>query len=175
VKAKILYKKKPKRIGRGSGSGHGKTSTRGSKGQLSRSGAKHRQGFEGGQMPFIRRIPKRGFTPPFKKNFAVVNLDRLSSVREAVITPDLLMKKGLVRKLRDGLKILGNGEIKRSITVEAHRFSESAKLKIEKAGGKVVVISRKKSPAPQENKQAKQGSKQKPQSKKKNFNRKKGR
>ncbi len=135
-------KKKRKRVGRGPGSGHGKTSTRGHKGQKSRSGAKKRPGFEGGQMPLQRRLPKRGFKNyPFRLEFAIVNLrdiDKIETTDE--ITPDVLVEKGLIKKVLDGVKVLGNGELSRSVTVKAHAFSESAKKKIAAAGGKAEVI-----------------------------------
>jgi large subunit ribosomal protein L15 len=134
--------KKRKRVGRGPGSGHGKTSTRGHKGQKSRSGAKKRPGFEGGQMPLQRRLPKRGFKNyPFKLEFAIVNLRDIAKIETSdEITPDVLVEKGLIKKVLDGVKVLGNGEVSRSVTVKAHAFSESAKKKIAAAGGKAEVI-----------------------------------
>jgi large subunit ribosomal protein L15 len=134
--------KKRKRVGRGPGSGHGKTSTRGHKGQKSRSGAKKRPGFEGGQMPMQRRLPKRGFKNyPFKLEFAIVNLRDIAKIETSdEITPDVLVEKGLIKKVLDGVKVLGNGEVSRSVTVKAHAFSESAKKKIAAAGGKAEVI-----------------------------------
>jgi len=128
---------KRKRIGRGMGSGMGKTSTRGHKGQGSRSGSRLMRGFEGGQMPLHRRLPKRGFTNIFKTEYEVVNLDRLASLGESEITPDVLRKAGVVRSKNTMVKVLGQGELKGAITVHAHRFSKSAQEKIEKAGGKV--------------------------------------
>src|SRR5512144_2236508 len=125
-----------KRIGRGMGSGHGKTSTRGHKGQHAGTGFGQKRGFEGGQMPLHRRLPKRGFTNIFKKEYAVVNLNRLNELEGDTFDVDRLRELGVVRKLQDGLKILGAGEIKRAITVRAHLFSESARQKIEAAGGK---------------------------------------
>src|SRR5712692_5500826 len=136
--------KRRKRIGAGMGSGHGKTATRGSKGQRSRTGARVRPGFEGGQMPLHRRLPKRGFTNIFKKCYAVVNLKDLAGFApEEPVTPELLVERGLVRKLRDGLKILGDGELKTPLRISAHLFSKSALEKIGKAGGKAEVISAK--------------------------------
>jgi large subunit ribosomal protein L15 len=134
--------KKNKRVGRGIGSGHGKTATRGYKGQKSRAGSSLRPGFEGGQMPLYRRLPKRGFTNIFRKEYAIVNLDVLGSFNAgATVDPQVLREKGIVRNLRDGLKILGNGELKHALIVRAHKFSKSAAEKIQKAGGSVEVIS----------------------------------
>jgi len=121
------------------GSGMGKTATRGHKGQGSRSGSRLMRGFEGGQMPLHRRLPKRGFTNIFKKNCAVVNLDRIAALGESTITLDLLRKAGLAGK-RDLVKILGNGELNAAVTVHAHKFSKSAQDKISKAGGKFEVV-----------------------------------
>lgn len=133
-------RKKRKRVGRGPGSGHGKTACKGHKGQKARTGGGTRPGFEGGQMPLQRRIPKRGFTNIFQKQYAVVNLSTLDKLSEAAITPEFLVEKGIVKNALDGIKILGNGEITRAITVKAHAFSASAKEKIEKAQGKTEVI-----------------------------------
>jgi large subunit ribosomal protein L15 len=134
-------KKSPKRVGRGIGSGHGKTSTRGHKGQKSRSGGGVRPGFEGGQMPLQRRIPKRGFTNIFKKEYSIVNLDRLDLFDEGTeVTPELLADKGIIKKNSDLVKILGDGDMKKALTVKAHKFSRTAAEKIEAAGGKVEVI-----------------------------------
>ena len=133
-------RKKRKRVGRGPGSGHGKTSCRGHKGQKSRSGGGTKAGFEGGQMPLQRRLPKRGFTNIFRKEYAVVNLGTLDRLSESTITPDFLLEEGVVKKIRDGVKILGNGEITRPITVKAHAFSASAKEKIIKAQGSVEIV-----------------------------------
>jgi large subunit ribosomal protein L15 len=134
-------KKRPKRVGRGIGSGHGKTSTRGHKGQNARSGGGVRPGFEGGQMPLIRRIPKRGFTNKFKKEYAIVNVEDLNVFEENTrVTPELLKEKGLIKQIKDGVKILGDGELKVKLEVVAHAFSSSAKEKIEAAGGKAEVI-----------------------------------
>ena len=134
--------KRSKRIGQGMGSGHGKTATRGSKGQRSRSGMRMRPGFEGGQMPLHRRLPKRGFTNIFRKHYAVVNLKDLEEFKpEEKITPEVLVERGLVKRLGDGLKVLGGGELKSPLQVSAHLFSKSAREKIQKAGGKAEVIS----------------------------------
>jgi large subunit ribosomal protein L15 len=128
-----------KRVGRGMGSGMGKTSTRGHKGQGSRSGSSLMRGFEGGQMPLHRRLPKRGFTNIFRTEYNVLNLDSLANVSETELTLEKLAELGLTKK-KGLLKILGNGEIKTAITVHAHKFSKSAQEKIERAGGKVVVL-----------------------------------
>lgn len=133
-------KRSRKRIGRGMGSGHGKTSTRGSKGQRAGTGFSQKRGFEGGQMPLHRRLPKRGFTNIFKKQFAIVNLVQLEKLEGNSFTVDGLMASGVVRKLGEGLKVLGTGQLTRAITVEAHHFSKSAVEKIQKAGGAVQVI-----------------------------------
>lgn len=134
--------KRRKRIGFGMGSGHGKTATRGSKGQRSRRGSRMRPGFEGGQMPLQRRIPKRGFTNIFKKQFALVNLRDLKDFTpEETVTPELLARRGLVKRLGDGLKVLGDGELKAPLKISAHKFSKSAVEKIKKAGGTAEVIS----------------------------------
>ena len=132
--------KKRKRVGRGPGSGHGKTAGRGEKGQKSRTGYSRRPGFEGGQMPLVRRVPKRGFTNVFRKEFALVNLGRLEGLEGNEFTPSTLLERGVVGSLRDGLKILGEGEITRAINVSAHKISKSAQQKIEAAGGKVTLI-----------------------------------
>ncbi len=135
--------RKNKRVGRGIGGGHGKTSTRGSKGQLSRSGTSVRAGFEGGQMPLHRRLPKRGFNNPYRKEYAIVSLERLSSFEAgAEVTPQILKERGIVRSLKDGLKVLGAGELKHALRVSAHKFSKSAADKIQKAGGSVEVITK---------------------------------
>jgi len=130
---------KRKRIGRGMGSGMGKTATRGHKGQGSRSGSRLMRGFEGGQMPLHRRLPKRGFTNIFKKEYAVVNLDRIAALGESKVTLELLRKAGLAGK-HDLVKVLGDGELKSAVTVQAHRFSKSAQEKISKAGGTTEVV-----------------------------------
>jgi large subunit ribosomal protein L15 len=128
-----------KRIGRGMGSGMGKTSTRGHKGQGSRSGSRMMRGFEGGQMPLHRRLPKRGFTNIFRVEYRVVNLDRIAALGEKNITPETLVKNGLAGK-NDLIKVLGDGELKSAISVQAHKFSKSAQDKIAKAGGKAELI-----------------------------------
>ena len=133
-------KHRKKRIGRGMGSGRGKTSTRGHKGARSISGYSIMRGFEGGQMPLHRRLPKRGFTNIFKKQFAIVNLKDLEKLPGDVFNVDRLTELGIVNKLGDGLKVLASGEITRAIQVEAHIFSKTAVEKIEKAGGKTTVI-----------------------------------
>src|SRR5436190_2981396 len=134
-------KHRVKRLGCGESSGHGKTSGKGHKGQKARSGGSIRLGFEGGQMPLIRRLPKRGFNgAAFHKNYAIVNLSDLSLFKEGtLVNEQLLRKSNLVRKLGAGLKILGGGELKHGLTVETDRISASAREKIEKAGGTVVV------------------------------------
>ena len=133
--------KNRKRIGRGTGSGTGTTAGRGSNGQNSRSGGGVRPGFEGGQMPLFRRLPKRGFTNRNKKQWAIVNIEALNAFdNETVITPELLMESGHVRKLNDGLKILGDGALEKKLTVKANKFTQSAISKIEAAGGKAEVI-----------------------------------
>lgn len=133
--------RKRKRVGRGPGSGHGKTSTRGHKGQLSRSGAKSRSWFEGGQMPLQRRVPKRGFTNVFKKRFQIVNLSELSRVENLeVISLEAMKKAGLIRKTDVPVKILGQGEITGKLTVQANAFSKKAQEKIQSAGGRVEVV-----------------------------------
>ena len=128
-----------KRVGRGMGSGMGKTSTRGHKGQGSRSGSRLMRGFEGGQMPLHRRLPKRGFTNIFRVEYRAINLDRLVALGEKNITPELLVKSGIARK-NDLIKVLGDGELKSPISVQAHKFSKSAQDKIAKAGGKAELI-----------------------------------
>lgn len=131
-----------KRVGRGIGSGHGKTSGRGTKGQKARSGGAKGPGFEGGQMPLQRRIPKRGFTnAPFRKEYATVNVEQLNRFEPGTqVTPELLVERGLVRNPRDGIKILGDGQLTVPLTVRAHKFSASARDKIEQAGGRAEVI-----------------------------------
>lgn len=133
--------KKKKRLGRGESSGLGKTSGKGNKGQKARAGGYHKVGFEGGQMPLHRRIPKRGFTPPDQLEISVVNLRDLAGfAANAEVTPQILLDAGIVRKVADGLKVLGDGEIKNAIIVKAHAFSATAKAKIEKAGGQAIVL-----------------------------------
>ena len=129
-----------KRVGRGMGSGMGKTSTRGHKGQGSRSGSSLMRGFEGGQMPLHRRLPKRGFTNIFKTEYEVVNLERLAGLGEKEITPEVLRKAGVVSRKNSLVKVLGQGELSKVLTVSAHKFSKSAQEKIEKAGGKINVL-----------------------------------
>jgi len=129
-----------KRVGRGMGSGHGKTATRGSKGQGSRSGSGLRRGFEGGQMPLQRRLPKRGFHNIFKKRYAVVNLQQIADLKEPAISPEILIARGVIKKLYDGLKILGEGGLSAPVSVSAHRFSRSAREKILQAGGQAELI-----------------------------------
>jgi large subunit ribosomal protein L15 len=133
-------RKKRKRIGRGPGSGWGKTAGRGEKGQKSRSGYSRTMGFEGGQMPLIRRVPKRGFINLFRTEYATVNLGRLNELEGDSFSADSLLASKVIRKPKAGLKILGDGDLTRAITVEAHKFTASAKQKIEAAGGKAVVI-----------------------------------
>ena len=130
---------KRKRVGRGMGSGMGKTSTRGHKGQRSRSGSRMIRGFEGGQMPLHRRMPKRGFTNIFRKEYAIVSVERLAELGASTITPDVLRKAGVV-KAKLPVKILGDGELSTALVVSAHKFSKSAQEKITKAGGKVEVL-----------------------------------
>jgi large subunit ribosomal protein L15 len=133
-------KKPRKRIGRGMGSGHGKTSTRGSKGQRAGTGFGQKRGFEGGQMPLHRRLPKRGFTNIFKEDYAIVNLGRLEKLEGDAFNLEKLMELGVIKKQGKGLKILGTGTLTRKLTVEAHQFSKSALEKIQKAGGTAQVI-----------------------------------
>jgi large subunit ribosomal protein L15 len=131
-----------KRVGRGPGSGLGKTSGRGEKGQKSRSGFSHREGFEGGQMPLHRRVPKRGFTNArFKKEFAEINLERLEVFDAgAIITPEVLLKRGMIKNLRGGLKVLAKGSVTKPLTVRAHKFSAKAQEQITGAGGKAEIL-----------------------------------
>lgn len=130
-----------KRVGRGIGSGLGKTSGRGQKGQKARSGGGVRPGFEGGQMPLQRALPKRGFTSVFKKEYNEINVARLNVFADGTeVTPALLKEKGLIKSLKDGVRILGSGELERSLTVFAHGFSKAAAEKIQAAGGKIEVI-----------------------------------
>ena len=141
MRAKYPYEKEKKRVGCGPGSGHGKTSTRGNKGQKARTGSgRIRRGFEGGQNPIYRRLPKRGFNHFPRKEFAIVNLESLAKLNEREITPEKLIEHGLIKELKSGLKILGNGDLKTAMQVKAHRFSGQAKQKIEAAGGQAVVI-----------------------------------
>ena len=143
IRAPKKSSEKRKRVGRGMGSGMGKTSTRGHKGQRSRTGSRMIRGFEGGQMPLHRRMPKRGFTNVFRKEFSIVSLDRLIELGKEFhgdpITPEVLRKAGVI-KTKHPVKILGDGELTIAITVHAHKFSKSAQEKITKAGGKVEVL-----------------------------------
>ena len=131
-----------RRVGRGPGSGHGKTASRGHKGAKSRSGHRFKRGFEGGQMPLHRRVPKRGFHNPFRVEYAVVNLDTLAEVFEAgsSVTPELLRERGLVRKAKSKIKVLGRGDITKKLTVQAHKFSGKAAEKIAAAGGATEIL-----------------------------------
>ncbi|MGA8430366.1 MAG: 50S ribosomal protein L15 [Candidatus Sulfotelmatobacter sp.] len=144
IRAPKKATEKRKRVGRGMGSGMGKTSTRGHKGQRSRTGSRMIRGFEGGQMPLHRRMPKRGFTNIFRKEFNIVSLERLTQLEESLqsepITPEVLKKAGVI-KAKHPVKILGDGELKSAITVHAHKFSKSAQEKITAAGGKFEVLS----------------------------------
>jgi len=136
-----------KRVGRGMGSGMGKTSTRGHKGQRSRTGSSMMRGFEGGQMPLHRRLPKRGFTNIFRTEYTVVNLDRIAGLKIAEIGLDDYKKLGLASNKKALIKVLGSGELKTAITIHAHKFSKSAAEKIAKAGGKAVVVGGETAPA----------------------------
>jgi large subunit ribosomal protein L15 len=129
-------------VGRGPGSGHGKTSTRGHKGQKARSGASIRPGFEGGQMPLQRRLPKRGFNNAvFKKEYAIINVSDLNVFENgADITPEVLQEAGMVKKVRDGIKLLGNGELEKKLNIKVHKVSKQAEEKVVARGGKVEVI-----------------------------------
>ncbi len=135
-------RKKAKRIGRGIGSGHGKTATKGHKGQKARSGASKGPSFEGGQTPLQRRLPKRGFkNSPFKKEFAILNLNDIDKIDNAdLITPELLLQRRVIKDIKSGLKILGSGDITKAIIIKAHAFSSSAIAKINAAGGKAEVL-----------------------------------
>ena len=131
----------PKRLGRGVGSGLGKTSGKGHKGAKPRSGGGKRPGFEGGQMPLIRRLPKRGFYNPFRINYVAINVDRLEVFEDGMtVTPVELIEYGIIKKIDDGIKIMGNGELTKKLTVQAAKFTATAKEKIEAAGGKAEVI-----------------------------------
>lgn len=133
--------KAPKRVGRGQGTGQGTTAGRGMNGQKSRSGGGVRLGFEGGQMPLYRRLPKRGFTNHFAKEYAEINVSDLNKFENgAVVDMEALLAAGMVKQVKDGVKVLGNGEIEKNLTVKAEKFSKSAVAKIEAAGGKVEVI-----------------------------------
>jgi len=136
-------RKDRKRVGRGPGSGNGKTAGRGHKGQGSRSGTKQKRNFEGGQMPLVRRLPKRGFTNIFRRELVIVNVGQLERFPGgSEITPDLLLAERVVSKLGDGVKVLGDGALKRKLVVKAHAFSKKAKEVIEAAGGRCEVIGR---------------------------------
>lgn len=140
-------RKARRRVGRGPGSGLGKTSGRGEKGQRSRSGYSAQRGFEGGQMPLHRRLPKRGFVNIFRKEYRTVNVERLNTLEAGTtVTPEVLQGAGLVKKGRDDIKILGHGELNVALTVQAHRFTKSAEQKIEAAGGKIEKIEKKVKP-----------------------------
>jgi large subunit ribosomal protein L15 len=141
IRAPRKASEKRKRVGRGMGSGMGKTSTRGHKGQRSRSGSRMLRGFEGGQMPLHRRVPKRGFVNIFRKEYAIINLERIAALAEKTVTPEVLHKAGLLARAGEPFKILGDGELKSAVTVHAHKFSKSAQEKITKAGGKIVILS----------------------------------
>jgi len=136
----INSRKNRKRVGRGPGSGYGKTAGRGTKGQKSISGYSRKRAFEGGQMPLNRRLPKRGFTNIFRKEYSPVNLDRLENIKKAEINLKDLVKAGIIKKETEPVKILGRGKLSSAKTIHAHKFSESAQKKIEKAGGKTVLI-----------------------------------
>ena len=132
--------KAPKRLGRGTGSGTGRNAGKGEKGQNSRSGGGVRPGFEGGQMPLYRRLPKRGFTNPFTKHFAVINVDRLNIFEDGtVVTPELLLERRVISKLMDGVKILSNGNVEKKLTVKGCKFSKQAAEKVVAFGGEVEV------------------------------------
>jgi large subunit ribosomal protein L15 len=135
-------KKKEKRIGRGPGSGHGKTSTKGHKGQAARSGGTKGPGFEGGQQPLIRRVPKRGFTNIYRKEYSIVNLERLNQFgADSVINPQFLQEAGVIKKASGNIKILGNGELTKPLVISAHKFSQEAMKKIQAAGGRAELLS----------------------------------
>ena len=137
----IRKSKRRRRVGRGPGSGRGKTSGRGHKGQKSRTGYSSARGFEGGQMPLHRRLPKRGFTNIFRKEYRTVNVDRLNDLDAgSVVTPESLQEAGLLKKGRKSVKVLGNGDLKVALTVRAHKFTKTAAQKIQAAGGKAEVI-----------------------------------
>ena len=135
--------KKPKRVGRGAGSGHGKTSCRGHKGQKSRTGRKLRPGFEGGQMPLARRLPKRGFRNPFKKEYQTVNIEKLNKFKkDSTVTPQLLQEQRLIKDAHTPTKILSVGKITKALNIQVQAVSKQARVKIEKAGGKVELLNR---------------------------------
>jgi large subunit ribosomal protein L15 len=141
LKPAVGSRKAPKRVGRGTGSGLGRNAGKGEKGQNSRSGGGVRPGFEGGQMPLYRRLPKRGFTNIFAKQIVSINVDRLNIFEDgSEVTIETLLEKGVISKVKDGVKILGNGEITKKLTVKVNKFSKVAAEKIEAAGGKAEVI-----------------------------------
>lgn len=152
----ITKHKKRKRVGRGPGSGHGKTSTRGHKGQGQLAGFSQHPAFEGGRMPVFRRVPKRGFNNQWAVDVAVINVGQLEDVVDAggEVTPEELVRHGLVKSRFDELKILGHGELAKKLTVHAHRFSATARSKIEAAGGKVVVLPGKRRASPEKSEEA---------------------
>ncbi len=135
-------KKKNKRLGRGNSSGHGSTSTKGNKGQIARSGGYHKVGFEGGQMPLQRRLPKFGFSNPFRKEYTVINLTRINALpNDKEITPERLVELGVIKNSQiNRIKVLGTGDLTKSYTIKAHKFSETAVEKISKSGGKAEVL-----------------------------------
>lgn len=142
LKAPVGSRKKRKRVGRGDGSGHGGTSCKGSKGQNARSGGGTRPGFEGGQMPMARRLPKRGFRNPFRKEIITVNLVQLNDFPEnSVVDAEALIQKGLIKKRGDGIKLLGKGDIQHALSIKLDVLSKGAKAKIEAAGGSIVEVS----------------------------------
>ena len=140
LRAPAKANRNKKRVGRGMGSGHGKTSTRGHKGQGSRSGSSLMRGFEGGQMPLHRRLPKRGFTNIFRTEYTVLNLDRLAEMGESELTLERLLALGFLKRRKELLKVLANGDVTTAMTIHAHKFSKSAQEKIEAAGGRAVLI-----------------------------------
>lgn len=143
MRAKRPYAKTRKRLGRGIGSGHGKTSTKGHKGQKrnSGSGARIRPGFEGGQNPLYRKLPKRGFNNrAFAVDYAIVNLDRIEELGLSEVSPEILVERGVIKTAKLGLKVLGNGSLSRAVVIKAQKFSDSAKLKIEQVNGQAVLI-----------------------------------
>ena len=134
-------KRQPKRVGRGEGSGWGVTAGRGHKGAQSRSGWKAKRGFEGGQMPLYRRLPKRGFQNIFAKKYAIVNVQDLNCFEEGTtVTPVMVQEQGLIKKIHSGLRILGQGKLEKKLTVQAHHFTQSARQKIEEVGGSIEVL-----------------------------------
>lgn len=141
MKAKRLYRKRPKRLGRGESSGHGKTSTKGHKGQKARSGFTMRPLFEGGQTPLHQRMPKRGFNRPHK-DYAIINLDQLNQLDVPEITPEWLIENNVLKVLGAGLKVLGRGKLDKKLKVRAHRFSAQAQEAIKKAGGEAILITK---------------------------------